>query len=68
MDVTATSFATDQPRRQPQLGGDKGGSKLALVLCHESDDVAALLASKGQQLRMRPELRFPAMQLHDSPA
>ena len=54
MDVTATSFATDQPRRQPQLDGDKGGSKLALVLCHESDDVAALLASKGQQLRMRP--------------
>lgn len=49
---------------------DKGGSKLALalVLCHESDDVAALLASKGQQLRMRPKLRFPTMQLHDPPA
>lgn len=43
---------------------NRAKARLALVLYHQRDHVTALLTSKGQQLRMRPEVGFPALQLH----
>jgi hypothetical protein len=37
---------------------------LTFFLCRERDDMAALLASKSQQLWMRPNVGLPAVQFH----
>ena len=39
-------------------------TELTFFLCRERDDMTALLASKGQQLWMRPNVGLPAVQLH----
>ena len=41
-----------------------GPTELTFFLCRERDDVTALLASKGQQLWMRPNVGLPAVQFH----
>jgi hypothetical protein len=43
-------------------------AELTFFLCRESDDMTTLLASKGQQLWMRPMLGVSAVQFHRSPA
>jgi hypothetical protein len=47
--------------------GERHG-ELTFFVCRESDDMTALLASKGQQLWMRPKLGLSAVQFHRSPA
>ena len=37
---------------------------LTFFLCRDRDDMTALLASKGQQLWMRPNVGLPAVQFH----
>ena len=39
-------------------------TELTFFLCRERDDMTALLASKGQQLWMRPNVGLPAVQFH----
>ena len=43
-------------------------SGLSLVLRYKRDNMTALLAAKGQQLRSRPEAGLPANKLHRAPA
>jgi hypothetical protein len=42
--------------------------RLTLVLCYETDNVTALLASKGEQLGRRPGAGLPADKLHRASA
>src|SRR5919204_1737036 len=42
--------------------------RLTLVLCYETDNVTALLASKGEQLGRRPRAGVPADKLHRASA
>jgi hypothetical protein len=43
---------------------DYPDQNLTFFLCRERDDMTALLASKGQQLWMRPNVGLPAVQFH----
>jgi hypothetical protein len=42
--------------------------ELTFFLWRDSNNVTAFLASKGQQLGIRPEMGLPAVQFHGSPA
>jgi hypothetical protein len=53
-------------RRVPGVNISLGLARreLTFFLCRERDDMTALLASKGQQLWMRPNVGLPAVQFH----
>ena len=43
-------------------------NRLPLVLCSKRDNMTALLTSKGQQFRMRPETGHRTFKFHGAPA